>query len=195
MKILKKVSARLLIGCVLAISLFAQDAPIPVPKYDGVFYRYDVAAGTLVDLEHQQAAAASKPKALGFSGYKAFFYLRGAKSPVRFKASDPIEFVVSLPPRTDPQTIQFFALRQRKDRRELVESESNRPSPLGVGASHNVLERSEIPFQVQKYGESSFRLTPSKPLTPGEYSFSFSTNNVAYAFGVNGTESPRVPGQ
>ena len=194
MKPIEKVPGRLLIGCLIAISLSAQDTPLPVPNYDGVFYRYDRVAGTLVDLEHQTAAAASKPKALGLAGYKAFFYLRGAKSPVRFKTND-VQFIVSLPQRTDPHTIQFFVLRQRKDRRELVEQESNRPSPLGFGQSHNVIDRSEVPIEIQKYGESSYRLIPSKPLAQGEYAFSFSTNNVAYAFGIDDAENSGTPGK
>jgi hypothetical protein len=185
MKIVKKIPVRLLVSCLSIVAVCAQDAPVPVPKYDGVFYRYDRTSGALVDLEHQQAAAASKPKALGLSGYKVFFYLRGGRSPVRFKTGDPIEFVVSLPLRTDPQTIQFVVLRPGKDRRELVESESNRPSPLGVGQSHNVLDRSEVPFEIKQFSESSYRLIPFKPLPAGEYCFSFSTNNVAYAFGVD----------
>jgi hypothetical protein len=195
MKPIEKAPGRLLIGCLIALSLSAQDKPLPVPNYDGVFYRYDRAAGTLVDLEHQTAAAASKPKALGLAGYKAFFYLRGARSPVRFKSNDPLEFIVSLPPRTDPQTIQFFVLRQGKHRRELVEQESNRPSPLGFGQTHNVMDRSEVHFEVQKYGESAYRLIPSKALAPGEYSFSFSTNNVAYAFGVDGPQHSAAQGK
>ena len=185
MKRFSKMPAFALIAYVTAASLWAQEATPPVPQFDSVFYRYDHAAGKLVDLEHQLAAAASKPKALGLAGYKAFFYLRGAKSSVRFQASDAPEFVVSLPNRMDPHTIQFFVLRQRKDQRELVEQESNRPSPLGVGASHNILDRSEVPIEIRKYGESSYRLIPSSPLAPGEYAFSFSTNNVAYAFGVD----------
>ena len=155
--------------------LSAQDTPLPVPNYDGVFYRYDRVAGTLVDLEHQTAATASKPKALGRAGYKAFFYLRGAKSPVRFKTND-LQFIVSLPQRTDPHTIQFFVLRQRKDRRELVEQESNRPSPLGFGQSHNVIDRSEVPIEIQKYGESSYRLIPSNFGIPGRTAASASNS-------------------
>ena len=195
MKPVEKVSGGLIVGCLMAITLGAQDKPLPVPTFDGVFYRYDRLAGTLVDLEHQTAAVASKPKALGFGGYKAFFYLRGARSPVRFKTNNPSEFIVSLPPRTDPHTIQFFVLRQGKNRRELVEQESNRPSPLGVGQSHNIMDQSEVPFEIQKYGESSYRLIPSKPLAPGEYSFSFSTNNVAYAFGIDGPDGSGPQGK
>ena len=174
------------VACLTIAPLSAQDTPILVPQYDEIFYRYDRVAGKLIDLERQVAAVASKPKALGFAGYKAFFYLRGGRSPVRFRQGDLLEFVVALPQRTDPHTVQFFVLRQAKEQRELVQQESNRPSPLGVGQSHSVLDRSEIPYEVQKYGESAYRLIPSEPLPPGEYSLSFSTNNVAYAFGIDG---------
>ncbi len=102
---------------------------VPVPQYDEVFYRYDRATGKLIDLERQVGAVESKPKALGFAGYKASVYLRGAHSSVRFQEGDPLEFVFSLPPRVDPHSVQFLVLRISGNRREFVHLQSNRPSP------------------------------------------------------------------
>ena len=175
----------------IAVILSAQDSPLPVPQYDEVFYRYDRTAGKLIDLERQKGAVESKPKALGFAGYKASVYFRGAHSPVRFKEGDPLEFVFSLPQRVDPHSLQFVALRISGNRREFVDVQSNRPSPLGVGTAKDVSERSAVPYDIQKYGDSAYRLIPSSPLPPGEFALSGPTpDNVAYLFGIDGASHP-----
>jgi hypothetical protein len=179
----------------ITVILSAQDAQLPVPQYDEVFYRYDRSVGRLVDLERQVAAVESKPKALGFAGYKASFYLRGAHSPVRFREGDELEFVFSLPLRTDPHTVQFLVLRKSGSRREFILLQSNRPSPLGVGTAKDVSERSAVPYEIQKYSDSAYRLVPSKPLPPGEYTLSLSTNNVAYSFGIDAASKPGKSGR
>jgi hypothetical protein len=177
-------------GLFIAVTLSAQDTPLPVPQYDEVFYRFDRSGGKLTELERQVAAVESKPKALGFAGYKASFYLRGAHSPVRFREGDPLEFVFSLPQRADPRTVQFLVLRKSGKRREFIQLQSNRPSPLGVGTAKDVSERSAVPYEIQKHGDSAYRLLPSRPLPPGEYTLSLPTNNVAYSFGIDGASSP-----
>jgi len=179
----------------IAVTASAQEAALPVPQYDEVFYRYDRATGKLLELERQVAAVESKPKALGFAGYKASFYLRGAHSPVRFREGDQLEFVFSLPQRADPRTVQFIALNKSGNRREFIQLQSNRPSPLGVGTAKDVTERSAVPYDIEKYGESAYRLTPSKPLFPGEYTLSLPTNNVAYSFGIDGAANPGKQGK
>ncbi len=170
----------------VAVALWAQDVTLPTPQYDEVFYRYDPVAQKLIDLERQVATIESKPKAMGFSGYKVSHFLRGSHSTVRFRQSDPLEFVVSLPQRTDPHVVQFFSLREAGHRRELVEAQSNRPSPLGVGTAKDMRDKSTISYEIRKYGESAYRLIPSKPLPPGEYALSFPTSEVAFAFGIDG---------
>jgi hypothetical protein len=62
----------------------------------------------LIELERQVGLAESKPKALGFAGYRVSYYLRGSHSPVRFREGEPLEFVFSLPQRMDPYTVQFL---------------------------------------------------------------------------------------
>jgi len=185
----------LAIAIFIALTLSAQDTPLPVPQYDEVFYRYDRAIGKLIDLERQVSAVESKPKAWGFAGYKASFYLRGAHSPVRFREGDALEFVFSLPQRVDPSTVQFLVLRKSGNRREFVQLQSNRPSPLGVGTAKDVSERSAVPYEIQKHGDYVYRLIPSRPLPPGEYTLSLPTNNVAYSFGIDGANNPGKPGK
>ncbi len=169
---------------------------MPVPQYDEVFYRYDRATGKLIDLERQVGAVESKPKALGFAGYKASVYLRGAHSSVRFQEGDPLEFVFSLPPRVDPHSVQFLVLRISGNRREFVHLQSNRPSPLGVGTAKDVSQRSAVPYDIQKYGDSAYRLISSRPLPPGEYTLSGPTpDNVAYSFGIDSASHPSKQGK
>lgn len=170
----------------IATALLGQDVTLPMPQYDEVFYRYDPAAQKLIDLERQVATVESKPKAMGFSGYKVSHFLRGSHSTVRFRQSDPLEFVVSLPQRTDPHIVQFFSLRETGHRRELVEAQSNRPSPLGVGTAKDMRDKSAVSYEIRKYGESAYRLIPSKPMPPGEYALSLPTSEVAFAFGIDG---------
>jgi hypothetical protein len=179
----------------VTVILSAQDAPLPVPQYDEVFYSYDRSAGKLTDLERQVANVESKPKALGFAGYKASFFLRGASSPVRFREGDQLEFVFSLPQRADPHTVQFIAMRKSGDRREFILLQSNRPSPLGAGTAKDVSDRSAVSYEIKKHGDFSYRLIPSRPLPPGEYSLSLPTNNVAYSFGIDGASNLGKPGR
>jgi len=130
---------------------------------------------------------ASKPRALGFGGYRVFFYLRGSRSPVRFRAGEPLEFVFTLPQRVDPHSVQFFVLHPAGDRRELIQSE---PGPLASGPNTSVLYKSGVPYEIQKYGESAYRLIPSKELPPGEYTFSLPNIQVGYSFGIDSAGSP-----
>jgi len=95
----------------------------------------------------------------------------------------------------DPSTVQFLVLRKSGNRREFVQLQSNRPSPLGVGTAKDVSERSAVPYEMQKHGDSAYRLTPSRPLPPGEYTLSLPTNNVAYSFGIDGANNPGKPGK
>ena len=176
----------LTVGALLTgLSLFAQDTTLPLPQFDEVFYRFEPAAGKLIDLERQVAAAESKPKALGLAGYKVSFYLRGAESPVRFREGGGLEFVFSLPPRVDPQTVQFIALRKSGNRREFVQAQTNRPSTFGAGTARDVSDRSAVPYEIQKYAGTAYKLIPSKPLPAGEYAFSLPTNNITYSFGID----------
>jgi hypothetical protein len=166
-------------ACLIAACLSAEDAPLPVPEYDEVFYSYDRVAGKLIDLERQESKVDSKPEALGLAGYRVVYFLSGKHSPIRFREGDPLEFIVSLKPRTDPHVLQLFVLRVAGDRRQIVDS-----VPTRVGRQY-VLNKSAVPYDVQKLGDSLYRLVPSKPLAPGEYSLSLSTTQVAYAFGVD----------
>jgi hypothetical protein len=78
------------------------------------------------------------------------------------------------------------AFRKSGSRREFFQLQSDRPSPLGVGTAKDVSERSAVPYEIQKQGDSAYRLIPSRPLPPGEYTLSMPTNNVAYSFGIDG---------
>jgi hypothetical protein len=172
----------------IAASLSAQEPAIPVPQYDEVFYRYDRAAGKLLELERRTASLFLKPKAMGLGGYQGVLYLKGARSPVRFREGDPLEFVIALPQRAEPHPVQFFAMRQADDRREVIPST---PSKLAAGASKDAVDLGTVQYEIRKYGESGWLITPSTPLPPGEYTLSLPTGNLGYAFAVDRVGPPR----
>jgi len=74
--------------------------------------------------------------------------IQGSEGGIRI--GDPLEFVFSLPQRMDLSTVQFLVLRRSGNRREFVQLQSNRPSPLGVGTAKDVSGRSALPYEKSK---------------------------------------------
>ena len=81
----------------LVAAAYAQDAKKVVePEYVGVVFSFDPDARKLVPLERQQANTQAKAKALGFGGASVSLMFAGAKSPVRFRVDQKLEFVFKI---------------------------------------------------------------------------------------------------
>ena len=164
-----------------ALSCFGQAAV--EPDMVDVFWR--LGDGKLVPLE-RQGTGTMHGKA-GFGSMKVTAQLPGAKSPVRFRAGEQLDFVVrsSLLAAVDPATIYaLWALDAKKNMRELAMMTGS--ASLFHGATTKVgsaLDKN-LPVEFSKYGESSIKLA-TKPLAPGEYAVGRSGSQVVFCFGVD----------
>ncbi|HEX7955695.1 MAG TPA: hypothetical protein VF508_02065 [Pyrinomonadaceae bacterium] len=156
------------------------------PEYIGVFYFVESATGALTPLERQTPEVKIKVKALGFGGGEGSIEVKGGKSPTRFKAAQPLSFVVRLASQqVDPLgVIQFFSLESKKDKRRLVISKAG---SMGMSGK-SVAGASAVSFNVSRYGESSFKISPVRDLPPGEYALSGEGIKDGFCFGVDPAE-------
>jgi hypothetical protein len=143
----------------------------PPPDTHGLelhrFYRYEPAAGSFTPLEAQQSAMRTHVKALGYAGATTGVKLNGMASPVRVKAGQEQAFAV--------RTVEGELITG-----ELFQSLYNAQSKsgarivtLGVAGSFGVHARTltGVPIDVARIDRTTLRITPRKPLAPGEYVF------------------------
>ena len=131
-------------------------------------------ARVLTPLERNQAVEHKK-------GSTQYFEMPAAQSSVRFKEASSLVFIVRLPKEVDPASYSLFVLATVNGSRRT----QSRPDRRGVLATW--------PVDIEKNSESSlitYALTV-RDLPTGEYSFSPSSSNDGYCFGVD----PSAPGQ
>lgn len=159
-----------------------QTAPVAEPEFNDVFYRLE--GGKSIPLERQ--AVQAKGHAGGFivMGMKTSALIPGGKSPVRFKASEPQEFIVKsvLGYYADPNTMLWLRkLTPKKDRRELVIM-SGHFSPVSSSVNTN-MAAGTIPMEFSHYGQSSLKATVT--LASGEYALSLMSAQFVFCFGID----------
>ena len=155
--------------------LVAQDAPrVQEPEYLGIVAALD-SRGDLRPLERQKPKYESK---MHLAGFKATTIYPGAHSPIRFSASQPLEFVVKLDTAGyDPfQIVRIVPLAVAKDNRQFLIMKS------AIGFSARVND-TFIAINVAMYGQNSYRIVPVDPLPPGEYAIESGT--LAFCFGID----------
>jgi hypothetical protein len=156
----------------------------PEPDIADVFYRLD--AGNLVALERR--ATAYKGGAHGFVVVKIKMAatLPGGKSPVRFKAGEPLEFVVKTLVNgnfSDPAELYFLRqLEAKKNQRQLTTTKGTF-SPIGGSATTAPLA-GVLPVEFARHGAGSL-LIKSSGLKPGEYALGRNYGPFAFCFGVD----------
>lgn len=157
----------------LSIALLAGGAgaqPKPVaphgPQYIGVF-EAAIQDDVRVPLERQTLRAVTEIKFMGYGGAESSVGATGERSPVRFKAGEPLSFVVRVQDQhTDPSMIYHLsALKPKKGSR--FQSQVKTGS-MGLSA-RSTGQDSQLPFDAVSYGAEFVRLTPRTPLPPGEY--------------------------
>ena len=89
---------------------------------------------------------------------------KGSRSSVRFVQGEPLSFVVRVSSQdVDVAAIvQFIQLNARK---------------------------SPVPFEVNRYGETSFKIKSKANLIPGEYALGLTTEKAGYCFGVDAVKT------
>ena len=161
----------------------AQEAGKPTePEYNRVAFYLD-AQGSLVPLERQQINVQTKVKALGYGGAKTSARFEGAKSPVRFRTDDNIQFVVRLDAHgEDPTTlINLDVLKPTKSTREIVVAKAG---PIGIHGE-STRGASTLSINCAKYGEHSIRFIPGAKLPPGEYVITAKGSREGFLFGID----------
>ena len=142
------------------------------PEEIGMVYFWN--GRILTPLEHSQAVERKK-------GSTQYFEMPAPQSSVRLKEASSLVFIVRLPKEVDPASYSLFVLATVDGSRRT----QSRPGRRGVLATW--------PVDIEKNDESSlitYALTV-RDLPTGEYSFSPSSSNDGYCFGVD----PSAPGQ
>lgn len=161
----------------------AQEAGKPTePEYNRIAFYLD-AQGSLVPLERQQVNVQMKVKALGYGGGKSSAIFEGAKSPVRFKADENVQFVVRLDTHgEDPTTlINLDVLTPKKNTREIVVAKAG---PMGLHGE-STRGANTLIINCAKYGEHSIRFLPGAKLRPGEYVITTKGSREGFLFGID----------
>ncbi len=106
----------------------------------------------------------------------------GTQSPVRTGAQ-PSFVVKAHIGDADPTTlIHLYKMDVGKNERYYVTN--NASATVFAGAKGQSMSRDGLPLTIVKYGESSFKITPTEPLAPGEYAF-MAAMPTAFCFGVD----------
>jgi hypothetical protein len=136
-----------------------------------VYFRSDSGAVTPLEktraVQHRPGRKPAKNEEPG-----EYWEMQGARSPVRFKTGQKLSFVVRMPDGADPKTFSLFVL-ETKPRTRRTKAGPTEGVPVTA------------PFTVKRIDESAYFLTPSEDLPPGEYSFSASSSNDGYCFGID----------
>ena len=158
-------------------------ATVAEPQYINSFYGVD-ANGKLIDLERQTVTFHTKTRLLpGYASVKMTTEFKPGRSPVRIAAA--AQFVVRGRASIDPLSrFELRALKGSKDHREFVMSQGH-GTILGGSATSNP-EEGAVAIRFEEYGANSYRMTPDKPLAPGEYALAMrGLVSELYCFGVD----------
>jgi hypothetical protein len=142
------------------------------PEEIGMVYFWK--ARVLIPLEHSEAVERKK-------GSTQYYEMPGPQSRVRLTEAASLVFILRLPPGVDPRSYGLFVLATVNGGRRT----QARPGRQGLLVTW--------PVDIEKNDESSlitYALTV-RDLPPGEYSFSPSSSNDGYCFGVD----PAAPAQ
>ncbi|MEM7248279.1 MAG: hypothetical protein AAF533_23295 [Acidobacteriota bacterium] len=171
-------------------------AGVAEPEYVGIPYRLvttEQGGEELVKLERQKFTYRSKSKLLGWAGSKTTYDIPGRKSPVRFKAGEPLRFVVRAASQAaSPTALELTVLEGaepgRKQRKAGLTGVRRAATPQATASWTTVtidLTAGTIALLAKNHGESSFVLQPDGELPPGEYSLMDKANSTAFCFGVD----------
>ena len=142
------------------------------PEEIGMVYFWN--GKVLIPLERNQAVEHKK-------GSTQYFEIQAPQSPVRLSEASSLVFILRLPPGVDPASYSLF---------QLVTVDGSRRTRSQPGRRGGLMT---WPVDIEKNNESSlitYALTV-RDLPTGEWSFSPSSSNDGYCFGVD----PSAPGE
>ena len=157
--------------------------PPAEPQYINSFYAVD-ASGKLIELERQRVTFRAKSKVFpGYASITMTTEFKPGRAPVRL--STDAKFVVRGRSQIDPLSrFELRLLKGSKDHREFVMSRTH-GTILGASSTSG-LDEGDIAVRFEEYGIGSYRITPDKPLVPGEYALAArGLASELYCFGVD----------
>ncbi len=154
------------------------------PEYAGNFAEKNPATGAYAPLERVTPRQETRVRGFGFGGGYSQLVIPGEQSPVRFKAGQPIEFVVRVSSQDrDPlATVQFFQVQPDKGNRTMRMADVG--GPFNSHAD-DVSQKYAVQFTATKMGTSFFKIVPVQPLQPGEYTLSTPEIRDGFCFGID----------
>jgi len=165
------------------------DQSVSEPEFAGVFYKLD--SGKLIPLEREAATITGKARGFIVMSVKAVLAVPGGRSPVRFRAGEPLDFVVRSRFATsavDPTAMYWLRkLAAKGDNRELLVT-AGHATPVGAFMKTTLTE-GVLPVEFARYGSSSYRMT-TPALPPGEYAVSRAYSQAVFCFGVDYRSAP-----
>jgi hypothetical protein len=159
-------------------------ATLPEPEFADAFFRLDT--NTLVPLERQTGYIQAKASGFIVMNMKSSFEFPGAKSPVRFRSDQPLDFVVRsplAPSAVDPSTVYFLRRMQNKKKTRELSLMVGHASPGGATVNNNPAQDA-LPVTFARYGNSSLKITTG-PLPPGEYALGRPYIQTVFCFGID----------
>jgi hypothetical protein len=153
------------------------------PQYINSFAGVD-SNGKLIELERDTVAFHAKTKMLpGYASVKMVAEFKPGKASVRMPAT--AQFIVRGRSPLDPLSrFQLRLLKSSRDRREIMITQGH-GSIFGGGATSS-MDEGAIPIRFEEYGANSYRITPERPLPPGEYGLVLrGMASDLYCFGVD----------
>lgn len=157
----------------------AAQSPVQEPELFKIVHTVDAPSGKPVPLERQTGQSTVKSRALGLGGVRATFVIDGNDSPIKLKAGERHEFVVRLVSGADPGKYRLYSYQPKDGKRELMQLKVS-----GLGKAQ--LNNSEIPFDVSKYGESSYKFAVAKTVAQGQYCYGTIDANEVFCFSLVG---------
>ena len=156
-----------------------QESNLSNPEYIGIVYYLNHSA-KLLALDRQTPLPKASIKALGFGGAKAIVELDGERASLRLPSNQQQRFVVELASGVDPREFQLYQLTVRNSKRQLELSSG------GLFRGPHRLQ--PIQINIGRYGERSYKITPSRELAVGEYVFIAGGSTEVFSFGVESKE-------
>jgi hypothetical protein len=111
----------------------------------------------------------SKIKGMGYGGSEGGFYMDGAKSNVRIRSGDSLQFKVKMNmAMMDPSMmVKLYKFDSKNGNRQAIVSSQG--GMFSGGKSKHTA--SEVSFNIMKSGSEDYIMMPASRLVPGEYGF------------------------
>ena len=150
------------------------------PDSIGVFFYLDPSTQTLTRLPKEEF----KKHTGGFGAVVQSIQVSGDASSFRFPNDDKVTFVFKVFKDEEAARAKLFQFNVKGSQREY---------DLGKWKRRDYTPNTGLSVNIAKFGDSSFKLTPETPLSPGEYALTLGP--TVFTFGVSASGSITASGK